>query len=219
VHVITTLLERHGQGGSGYHDGDHPYWSSFIVADPHLAFVLETSGTEWAVEPVTRTRAISNRTTIASFDAIHRHPRQPVATLVDPRWRASRDTLAAEPVSVAQLERHLRSHVGGEGGWTVCMHVDRLQATTAAVVTELAPGGGHPKARFLLGHPCLSIFVPVFVGGPLGPVPSWHDFAALGPERRCELDALEQQLEADAVDDPAWNAEAWDRVARFLCAA
>lgn len=29
-----------------------------------------------------RTSAVSNRTTIASFDAEHRHPRPPVATLV-----------------------------------------------------------------------------------------------------------------------------------------
>jgi hypothetical protein len=216
VHVITTLLERHGQGGSGHRDGDHPYWSSFIVADPARAFVLETSGTEWAVEEVTRTRAISNRTTIPSFDAVHRHPRQPVATLVDPRWRAGRTVLAAEGVSVSRLEQHLRSHVGGDGGWTVCMHVDALQATTAAVVAELTGGATHPKARFLLGHPCRSMFVPVFVGHPLGRVPSWYDFAALGSGRRPELDALEQQLEIDAADDPAWNAEAWSRVAVLL---
>jgi hypothetical protein len=219
VDVITTLLDRHGQGGSGHHDADRPYWSSFMVADPHRAFVVETSGKEWATETVTRTRAISNRTTIPSFDAVHRHPRQPVATLVDPRWRASRDALGAEPVSVAQLEQHLRAHAGGEGGWTVCMHVEGLQVTTAAIVAELPAAGGRPEARFLLGHPCRSIFVPLFVGEPLGAVPSWDAFAGLGPEHRGALDALEQQLEEDATDDPGWNAEAWRRVAEVLRAA
>ncbi|MGF2075319.1 hypothetical protein, partial [Enterococcus casseliflavus] len=92
-----------GQGGSG-HEGEHrPYWSSFLVADASRAFVVETSGNERAIEAVARSRAISNRTTIPAFDATHRHPRQPVERLVDPRWRASRAVLEHEPVTVASL--------------------------------------------------------------------------------------------------------------------
>ena len=138
VDVITRLLGRHGQGGSGHGEADRPYWSSFLVADAATAFVVETSGIEWMVEPVERTRAISNRTTIAAFDAAHRHPRQPVATLVDPRLAASNALLATEPVSVAALKDHSRSHVGGSGGWTVCMHVPDTEATTAALIAELS---------------------------------------------------------------------------------
>jgi secernin len=217
VTVITSLLEQHGQGGSGHGDTDRPYWSSFLVADRDTGFVIDTSGREWEVEAVARTRAISNRTTIPAFDAVHRHPRQPVATLVDPRLDASRALLAREPVTVAALEAHLRAHVGGDDGWTVCMHVPRTEATTAALVASL-DGARHPKARFLLGSPCTSLFVPLFVGRPLGRVPEWGRFAALGPERRAELDALEAELEADAVDDPNWNAEAWNRVSCALAA-
>ena len=56
VDVITTMLERYGQGGSG-HDpalvpGGRPYWNAFLVADPGTAFVVDTSGSEWAVEEV-----------------------------------------------------------------------------------------------------------------------------------------------------------------------
>jgi hypothetical protein len=212
---VVALLERYGQGGSGHRDGDRPYWSSFLVADPAHAFVLETSGTTWAVERVEHTRAISNRTTIAAFDAEHRHPRQPVERLVDPRLEASRAVLAAEPVTVGALQAHLRRHDAGVDGWTVCMHVPDVQATNAAVVAEL--GGGRPMARFLLGSPCRSVFVPVVVGHPLGDPPPWDRFAALpGEDERAVLDGLEAELERDATDDPAWNAEAWRRVRDVL---
>jgi hypothetical protein len=212
IAVIVDLLERYGQGGSGHGDRERPYWSSFLVADATQAFVVETSDRVSAVEPVAETRAISNRTTIAEFDDEHRHPRQPVETLVDPRLRASRALLARQPVTVAGLQAHLRAHVGGDDGWTVCMHVGDEEATTAAMVASLAAGPSRPCARLLLGSPCRSIFVPVFVGHPLGAPPAWDAFAALGPDRRADLDALERELERDAADDPAWNEHAWRRV-------
>jgi hypothetical protein len=218
VEVITALLDRHGQGGTGHRDADRPYWSSFLVADPSAAFVIETSGRAHAVDPVDRTRAISNRTTIPAFDAEHRHPRQPVADLVDPRLEASRRVLAREPVTVDELRRHLRSHVGGAGGWTVCMHVEGVEATTSALIADLPPRG-QPVGRFLLGSPCTSLFVPVHIGRPLGVVPSWDRFAALDDSSRAELDALEADLEngvGSAADDPAWNADAWRRVSALL---
>jgi hypothetical protein len=155
--VIGTLLERHGQGGTGHDGVDRPYWSSFLVADPHQAFVVETSGSEVAVERVTRSWATSNRTTIPAFDAAHRHPRQPVERLVDGRLAASRALLAAEPVTVDGLMSHLRSHVGGEDGYTICMHVPGIEATTASMVAEL-PSNGPPHAWFLTGAPCTSAY-------------------------------------------------------------
>lgn len=217
VEVMTALLERYGQGGTGHHGVHKPYWSSFLVADPAKAFVVETSGEQFAVEAVGRTRAISNRTTIAAFDAEHRHPRQPVERLVDPRLDASRAVLAHEPVDVSALKRHLRSHVGVDG-WTVCMHVDGVEATTASIVADL-PASAAPVARFLLGSPCTSIYVPLVVGAPLGRVPEWERFAALDPGARAQLDALEDALECEVVDDPGWNADAWARVTALLDAA
>jgi hypothetical protein len=156
VALIEQLLRDVGQGGSG-HDGERrPYWSSFLLADPTRAFVVETSGNELAVEAVTEVRATSNRTTIATFDAAHRHPRQPVAALVDPRLDASRSVLARRPVTVASLQAHLASHEGGTDGWTVCMHVDgseHREATTAALVAEL-PTDGPPVVHHVTGSPC-----------------------------------------------------------------
>ena len=163
VEVITELLERHGPGGSGHHGAHRPYWSSFLIADPHRAFALETSGREWAVEAVTRTRAISNRTTIPSFDAAHRHPRQPVEQLVDPRLRASRAVLEAEPVTVDGLQAHLASHAGGEDGWTICMHVDGVESTNAAMVAELS-ANAPPRLWIAQGSPCVTPFEEVTIG-------------------------------------------------------
>lgn len=174
VQVVLDLLAAHGQGGSG-HDpaaggGPRPYWSSFLVADPGAAFVVETSGTVAAVERVVRARAISNRTTIPEFDAAHRHPRQPVERLVDPRWRAGTSVLAAEPVSVAALASHLRSHDScAEAGWSVCMHVAGVESTTASMIAELRDGG--PRlAHVLVGRPCEQAYTTVEVGRPFTPL-------------------------------------------------
>jgi hypothetical protein len=170
INVMTGLLERFGQGGSG-HDADRfphprPYWSSFLVADPHRAFVLETSGSTWAVEEVEEVRAISNRTTIPTFDAEHRHPRQPVERLVDPRWQASQRVLRERPVTVELLAAHLRSHdTCVDEGWSVCMHVDDVEETTASMIAELDPQGGPHRVLMLLGHPCESEYVEHRIGG------------------------------------------------------
>ena len=62
--VMTSLLEAHGQGGACSEQEDDPYWSSFLVADPRGAWVLETSGRTWAARRVEDGAAISNRVTL-----------------------------------------------------------------------------------------------------------------------------------------------------------
>jgi secernin len=59
--AITALLAAHGQGGSGEAGHDEPYFSSFLIVDPHGGWVLETSGRTWAARPVGRGTSISNR--------------------------------------------------------------------------------------------------------------------------------------------------------------
>lgn len=169
VATIEALLATVGQGGSGHAGARRPYWSSFVVADPTRAYVVETSGPHCAVEPVERARATSNRTTIPDFDAAHRHPDQPVERLVDPRWAASQRCLDG-PVTVASLQAHLASHEGGTDGWTVCMHVDgpdHREATTAALVAEL-PADGPPVAHVATGSPCRSPWRRIVVAPPPG---------------------------------------------------
>lgn len=218
VEVITTLLERYGQGGTGHMGVERPYWSSFLVADPTRAWVVETSGRTWAADEIVRTRAISNRTSIPAFDAVHRHPSQLVATLVDPRLRASEAVLASTPVTTSGLLGHLRSHAG-HGGWTICMHADddrHPERTTASLVASL-PRSGPAKCWVTLGSPCRSIAVPVTVGEPLGAVPPWERFAALPdpaarPDVRAALDACQAMLDSDLP--PA--ADAWRIVREVL---
>lgn len=162
--VMTELLERYGQGGTG-HDvaivgKDRPYWSSFLVADPNEAWMLETSGTTWMAAAVDTTAAMSNRTCIPAFDGEHRHPGQPVEQLIDPRLNASRAVLASRPVTFAALAAHLRSHDScTEDGWSVCMHVADEEATTASMIAEL-PTTGAPTAWMLTGSPCRTEYAP-----------------------------------------------------------
>lgn len=221
VEVIVSAIERHGQGGSGHEGGTRPYWSSFLLVDPHGAWVVDTSGRDVAVEAVDGSRAISNRPSIATFDDQHGLHHEVIDARVDARWEAGRELLTREPaVGTGQLQDHLRSHVGGDGGWTVCMHAGD-EATTAGIVAEL-PSDQPPVAHVVLGQPCSSLFVPVVVGEALGPVPRWSELAALAdraardPDLVVELRALEASLAAELRIDPAWNAEAWSRVRDLL---
>jgi len=217
VDVITELAERHGQGGTGHDHVELPYFSSFLVADPHSAWVVETSGRTVAVEEVGRTRAISNRTTIPAFDEVHRPAQVSAEPFVDPRWEACTAAVGSEAVTEVGLRQHLRRHVGGDGGWTVCMHVEGLEATTASLVTAL-PADEAPLARFLLGSPCRSVYVPLLVGQPFR-TPRPERFAALVDADRSALDDLEASLDAavaEGVVGPGWNDEAWRCVAAAL---
>ncbi len=67
--VMIALLDQHGQGGNcGF---AHPlyYHNSFLVADPHEAWVLETAGRHWAARQVQGVYAMSNAITLGhQFD-------------------------------------------------------------------------------------------------------------------------------------------------------
>jgi secernin len=108
--VMTALLERHGQGGSGEADHDEPYFSSFLVADPAGAWVLETSARTWAARRVEDGAAISNRLALrtdwdrasadvpagADFDA-WRNPKAPTG-IADHRLRVTSRVVATSRV-------------------------------------------------------------------------------------------------------------------------
>ncbi len=127
---LTTLLEMHGQGGSGEQDHDEPYFSSFLIADPRGGWVVETSGRTWAARPVDGGAAISNRVSLgtdwtrASADVeagrdfqAWRDPKAPTA-IADLRLDATRACVATglepdpnvRPPGPAELVATLRHH-------------------------------------------------------------------------------------------------------------
>ena len=73
LETITDLLHKYGQGGNGgYRNKAFYYHNSFLIADPHEAWVLETAGPLWVAKQVEDYYAISNGLTIgADFDLMH----------------------------------------------------------------------------------------------------------------------------------------------------
>lgn len=140
--VMTALLEQHGQGGIGNRDSGLAYFSSFLIADPNEAWVLETSGRRWAAKRIGRgVASISNHVSIGvpdraspdleahardrgwlvpgdrfSFAATYRSCEVRPAYCSDGRVCRSRDLLtnAAGGITEAALMSVLRDH--GPGG-------------------------------------------------------------------------------------------------------
>jgi dipeptidase len=64
VAVITSLLAEVGQGGNHGLAHSAYYHNSYILADPHDAWVLETAGPHWAAKHINGIYSISNGITI-----------------------------------------------------------------------------------------------------------------------------------------------------------
>lgn len=247
--VMTDLIERYGQGGSGELNTEEPYDSSFLITDAGSAWVLETCNRQWAARPGTGAAALSNRIglttdwTRASADVAPgtdidswRSPRV-ATTIADHRLRATTECTrrAGGDPAVADVAAALRDH--GTGPWgrplgdhtapvalppveigddhrgvTVCMHVVDYQATTASMIVELDRSSPtNPRTWFLLGSPCVSIFVPVFpaVGVPacLADATTWRRFAALRDRTATAADAFTRARHTLAtVEDELWRS-------------
>lgn len=122
--VITSLVEVHGQGGSAWENADMPYFSSFLLADPHSGWVIETSNRTWVARPVAGGTAISNRVSMSTdwtrssadvadgtdFDTL-RDPSAPTA-FADLRLDATRAAVAqgAAQIGPREMAATLRHH-------------------------------------------------------------------------------------------------------------
>ena len=132
VDVMTSLLETCGQGGIADATHGEAYDSSFLVADPTEAFVLETAGRDYAAAPFPVGTAVSNRITLGTewtrasagltagddFGRF-RDPGEPTGS-ADVRLAASRLFLQSTPpggLTPAATAAHLRDH--GTGPWGV----------------------------------------------------------------------------------------------------
>lgn len=179
LQVITALLEQHGQGGGcGHEKRSFTYHNSFIIADPHAAYVLETAGKEWAIEQVHGARSISNGLTIPDFAA--RHADRLTGWGASCKERQCRtQQLATAATGPADLMRLLRDHGQDRStphySWlngglhAACAHAGGLVAslqTTASWVAELRPGAVRHWATGTAA-PCLGLFKPVAVDEPV----------------------------------------------------
>jgi len=244
VHVIVSLLERHGQGGGcGHERRSFTYHNSFLVADPRGAIVLETAGRHTATERVSGARALSNLLTIPGFARAHSDRVRTRVAAGGARLARTR-ALAAGAKSSADAMAILRDH-GAERRWPVyarsngamrapCMHAGGLVAasqTTASWVAELRPGDCRHFAT-ATAAPCLSLFKPVRVDEPLdlGPAPAdrldadtlwWrherlHRFLIADPERAGGYLAERDALEARILAEPVPPAAAFAQADALL---
>jgi secernin len=196
VDVLTGLLETCGQGGIADASRKVAYDSSFLIADPTQAFVLETAGSDYAVAPFPTGVAISNRITLEDFDRFRDLAAD--TAFADVRLAASRRFLASTGsggLTSAATAAHLRDHGTGPwgapgtdgpvhpppsgvatdgGGVSVCMHVRGAVVTTASMIAELPlhlAEGAPLRVSVAAGSPCVSIYVPAFPRTAAGPPP------------------------------------------------
>jgi len=130
VEVMAGLLEACGQGGIADAAHGEAYDSSFLVADPTDAYVLETAGSDYAAVAVPAGTAISNRLTIGTGwtrasaglapgeDFGRFRDAGEDTRYADVRLAASRRFLGSAPpggLTPAATAAHLRDH--GTGPW------------------------------------------------------------------------------------------------------
>jgi len=176
---IVSLLEEFGQGGPcAKNDPDFAYENSFLIADAHEAWLLETASRFWVAERITSSvRNISNRLSIRSeYDLGHRDLAHEARTLGVSCVDGSIDFAAC--FSAAPLEpdpdsreawgaRLLERNVGSitpelmmgilrhqESG--ICMHGGF--ETTASMVSQLSPGGDSSHWLTDKPNPCRASF-------------------------------------------------------------
>jgi secernin len=142
--AMTTALTEHGQGGSGERGRTEPYFSSFLIADAHGGWVLETSARTWAARPAGDGASISNRISLTndwtraspdveagtSFDHWRSHTIR--TSIADHRLEATRACIARPRGSdtVADVVATLRDH--GTGAWGAPGRTDDIDAECAA---------------------------------------------------------------------------------------
>jgi secernin len=128
--VMTDLLSTLGQGGIADAAHGEAYDSSFLIADPTNAFILDTAGSDYAAAPFPLGAAISNRHSLTTqwtrasdslesggdFDRFRDHDEATAAA--DVRLGASRRFLDAHSgggLTPEDMAAHLRDH--GHGPW------------------------------------------------------------------------------------------------------
>ncbi len=245
LEAMVRLLEEHGQGGGcGHEQRNFSYHSSFLIADPGSAWVLETAGQHWAENRVDGVRTISNGLTIPGFADRHTDRIKTWASRC--RTRQAMTSKAARAAHTAgDLMAILRDHGDGRisprydwitGGISApCVHPGGLvvnSQTTASWVSELGPEGARHWAT-ATAAPCTSLFKPAQVTEPLllGPTATdmadadslwWrherlHRAVMRNPDRLLPLFTDERdEVERSWMADPPASGEAFAEGDRLL---
>jgi secernin len=169
--ILVDLLTTHGQGGIADAVHQEAYDSSFLIADPGQAFVLDTSGTDFAAAPFPRGTAVSNRLSVGSdwtrgssdldpgedFGRF-RDPDAPTDS-ADVRLAASRTFLegqrAAGGLTAAATAAHLRDH--GHGPWGAPGAGDPAQPPPAQATASEDEGDGGSGVSVCMHRPGRSV--------------------------------------------------------------
>jgi hypothetical protein len=232
--ICTSLLEQYGQGGTGEPHDNEPYFSSFLIADAHRGWVVETNNRSWVSRPVEIGAAISNRVSLTTdwvraspdiepgtdFDSF-RETRVPTG-IADHRLEATGLCVARPNISARSIAATLRDHgstyedfpgdIGEDwSGFTVCMHRPEVHAqTTASMIVNIPAGDAPLRVWACLGNPCLSIYVPAFPPGiapELADPEQWQRFKRLRERVDAEpYEATEVRAVLAAAEDAFWNA-------------
>ena len=171
IEVMISLLETHGQGGNCGFDHNFYYDNSFLAADPNEAYILETSGKNYAVKKAAGPCAISNRLTLEGFAERYTEPVFSHFSQAKQRRCQVLDHLTPAS-SAADLMSILRSHPPAledreftrAGVGSVCMHAGGAigDHTTGSLVAILRKD--KPATLWITGAstPCIAAFKPVF---------------------------------------------------------
>ena len=202
IDVMTALLEKYGQGGSAELKGNSHFDSSFLMADPNEAYILETAGRKWAVKKIEAFDSISNmlgistnwtRCSVTSSEKLDwagtfALPEVP-PTLGSPNRQAITYNGLREakgqitPKTMFEIMRH---HGKGyhpataDAHRNICIHAgpqeNRWWQADGVMVADIGLDDVLVWVTGTSGN-CISIFKPVFLGGDLpdiGSIPTEH---------------------------------------------
>ncbi len=203
IDLMTALLEKYGQGGSAELKGNSHFDSSFLMADPEEAYILETAGRKWAVRRIEEIGSISNQLGIGtdwsrcsessatgSIEWAVRFglPEVPPKLGAPVRQQVSFSGLerAKGSIDAATFFELMRHHGDGYHPATpqvhsnLCMHAgpqkDRWWQADGVMVADVKGNDIIVWATGTSGN-CVSVFKPLFPGVDLpdiGPLPTEH---------------------------------------------
>ncbi len=194
---IISIIEAHGQGGSGSHEHKLLYHNAFIIADPNEAWVLETVGRDWAAKQVRDVYSISNAMTIQDdwdmasdgvrklasgkrnfgfakhfsdwFYTYFAHGRDRRTTTYG--WlQEHKGEITVEGI-MGLLRSHRSADFSPQKGSMrdVCMHYGGLTRPSQTASSQISVLSTKPMVSWFTATstPCLSVFKPVYFEGGL----------------------------------------------------